>query len=71
MNSYSGSGCWSMEEKVVYSCLVLPGKEVRKTTLRKRPKKNLGIKGDLMSDVTCNSEEWWKYVLLNISRAWL
>lgn len=31
-------------------------KKVRKTSLWKRPK-NLGIKADLMSDVTCSSEE--------------
>lgn len=30
MNNYSGSGCWSMGKKVVYTSPVLLGKESRK-----------------------------------------
>lgn len=57
MNSYLGRG-WCMEEKSgLPKSNASKVKKVRKTSLRKRPK-NLGIKADLMSDVTCSSEEW-------------
>lgn len=45
-----------MEGKVVYSSLVLLGKESQ-SVFSEGKTKGLGIKADLMSDVTCRSEE--------------